>query len=90
MSYEDFCRCEVNEFTAIYNAWKESRESQMRDSWEQTRILAAIMIQPYSKKKITPRQLIPLPWDTDKDNTLNEPVLTKEERMKRFMKVAKV
>ena len=86
MSYDDFCRCEFDEFTSIYNAWKEARENQSRECWEQTRILAAISIQPYTKKKITPQQLIPLPWDYEKMEGKDDVKLTEEERMDRFKK----
>ncbi len=87
MSYDDFCRCEYDEFTSIYNAWKEARENQNREFWEQTRLLAAISIQPYTKKKITPQQLIPLPWDHEKSGKTETVQMTKEERMDRFRKL---
>lgn len=63
MSVDEFCRCYFDEFEAIYHAWAEMREGDTRDSWERTRTLAAINIQPHVRKKITPRQLLQLPWD---------------------------
>ncbi len=47
----------------------------------------SICIQPHIKKKITPRQLIPLPWDniSHKPDT---PRLTPEEKRERFESVA--
>ncbi len=65
-------------------------ERQERDSWERTRILAAICIQPHIKKKITPKQLIPLPWDNKKQKPKSdEPELTKEEMKARFEELKK-
>lgn len=41
-------------------------EGRHRDAWERTRSVAAITIQPHVKKRITPRQLLPMPWDNPK------------------------
>ena len=63
-------------------------EGQNRDAWERARTIAAIVIQPHVKKKITPLQLLPLPWDKKKQNCHSEaPKLTAEERLKRFEEV---
>lgn len=60
-------------------------ESQNHDAWERARIVAAIAIQPHCKKRITPRQLLPLPWDNKKQPRRSEaPKLTAGERLKRF------
>ena len=47
------------------------------------RLLATISIQPHAKKKLTPEDLIPLPWDRKhvQDDT---PKLSKEESRERF------
>ncbi len=64
-------------------------EGQNHDAWERTRTLAAIAIQPHVKKKITPKQLLPLPWDKKKQNPRSKvPRLTAEEKRKRFEEVA--
>ncbi len=64
-------------------------EGQNRDAWERARTIAAIVIQPHVKKKITPKQLLPLPWDKKKINDQSEaPKLTAEEQQKRFEEVA--
>ncbi|WP_303031774.1 hypothetical protein [uncultured Duncaniella sp.] len=88
MSIDDFCRSEIDEFESICDAWRKMREAQYHDSWERTRTLAAICIQPHIKKRITPRQLIPLPWD-DKSHKPHSPKLTPEERRIRFEQIAK-
>ena len=61
-------------------------ESQYRDTWERARTVAAIIIQPHVKKKITPRQLLPLPWDKKLQNhpRNDAPELTAEQRRRRF------
>lgn len=83
MSFDDFCKLEFDEFEGICKAWREMSEGQNRDEWERTRTLAAICIQPHIKKKITPRQLIPLPWD-NVSHKPDAPRLTPEEKKERF------
>lgn len=64
-------------------------EGQNREAWERTRILAAICIQPHVKKRVTPKQLIPLPWDKKKQESGNyAPELTPEQKRKRFEEIA--
>ena len=50
------------------------------------RLLAAIVIQPYVKKKLTPEKLLPLPWDRKRRKAAQsgEPQLTKEQKHERF------
>ncbi len=85
LSLDDFCRLYFEEFESVCKAWREMNDNQERQAWERTRILAAISIQPHVKKKITPKQLIPLPWDNNKQKPKSdEPELTKEELKARF------
>lgn len=66
-------------------------DGQYRDAWERARTVAAIVIQPHLKKKITPQQLLPLPWD-HKSRAIESatPELTAEERLKRFEAVRRL
>lgn len=90
MSLDDFCNCEFDEFESIVRAWQEMRDGNMRGEWERTRTLAAISIQPHVKKKVTPRQLIPLPWDRQtQKQSRKAPEQTPEERRRRFEEVVK-
>ena len=89
MSHDDFCKCTFGEFESICKTWREMAEGQNRDAWERARTVATIIIQPHVKKKITPTQLLPLPWDKKKQNHRSEaPQLTAEEKRKRFEEVA--
>lgn len=89
MSHDDFCKCTFEEFESICEAWREMTESQYRDAWERGRTIATIIIQPHLKKKITPRQLLPLPWDKKQSPRHETPELTAEEQHKRFEDVAR-
>jgi len=53
------------------------------------RMLAAINIQPYAKKGLTPHGLLPFPWDDKKktEHTKVAPAVSKEDALKRFEEV---
>ena len=90
MSFDDFCKCTFGEFESICEAWREMTDAHNRDSWERARTIAAIVIQPHIKKKLTPRQLLPLPWDKKKAiDKSDAPRLTAEEQRKRFEEIAR-
>jgi hypothetical protein len=51
-------------------------------------MLAAIIIQPYAKKGLTPHRLMPFPWDKKKpEPTRVAPAVSKEDALKRFEEV---
>lgn len=51
-------------------------------------MLAAITIQPYSKKTITPHGLLSFPWDRRKPkHTKAAPAVSKEDALRRFEEV---
>lgn len=90
MSPEDFCNCEFDEFEAICRAWEEMRDGETRGDWERIRTLAAVSIQPHVRKRVTPRQLIPLPWDRkSRTPTPAAAAQTPEERRRRFEEVVR-
>lgn len=63
MSFEDFCLLTPKECTAACTAYREESEAREKSAWERMRLLANISIQPHIKKKITPRKMLPFPWD---------------------------
>lgn len=83
LSFDDFCKLDYDEFTSVCTAWHDHAEEADRSAWERMRVLAAISIQPHVKKAITPKKLLPLPWDGKRRKT-DQPILTKEESKKRY------
>ena len=82
MSLSDFCSCTPFEFNEVYEAWRDGEERSLRNGWEQTRVVCQSMLQPYSKRKLSARDVFPLPWD---DEGREEPEeLTEEERKARY------
>lgn len=66
MSYADFAAMTVPEFTAIYDAWRTHEYDKERAEWERVRTVGVWILQPYMKKKLTPKELLRFPWDNDK------------------------
>lgn len=66
-------------------AWHDEREQAERSAWERMRIAAAVDIQPHIKKRITPRELLPFPWD--KEDKPKPVILSKEEDRKRVQEL---
>lgn len=86
LSVEEFCRLGVTEFSYIYKHYTEAEAYKQRDKWERTRTLAAICIQPYSKRSLKPKDVLPLPWDSEQKSVRTETV-GKDEAMKMFEKL---
>ena len=60
MTIADFAQLTPEELHAILEAWHTHHP---REGWEQTRLLAAATLQPWSKKALRPTDICPLPWD---------------------------
>ena len=62
-------------------------EGQNHEAWERARTIAAIIIQPHVKKRITPKQLLPLPWDKKHKPLINKnKKINVDDAQKRFEK----
>ena len=47
----------------------ESLHLRTKDSWEQSRLIAYLIAQTNSKKKLKPTDVIKFPWENDKQET---------------------
>ena len=90
LSYDDFCRLTPIEFEHIYKEFRDKQDADYKDDWARMRMLAAIVIQPHLKKKVTPQKLLPFPWEgATKKQRDKAQELTAAESMKRFEELAK-
>lgn len=78
MGMEDFCQCTPSEFMAIHDAWLKHE----RQGWEQSRMVSVFSVAPWSKRGTKLTQLIPFPWDMEKED--KKPGLSKKERESRY------
>lgn len=63
MCLDDFVRLTPGEFLHVCESYERGCEAAERGDWERLRILASILVQPYTKRKVSPQELLPLPWD---------------------------
>ena len=84
MRIGDFCQCTPNEFDAICEAYAERRESDYKERWERARLLATIVIQPHLKKKVSPKNLLPFPWEKQ-----SAPKVSAREDLEKLNKLTK-
>jgi hypothetical protein len=86
MSVDDFCQCTPLEFQAVYQAWAEAEQRRERSAWERTRLLCTTMLQPYSKMRLDPQDVMEFAWDGDHSEDESGKLSAKEIR-ERFEKV---
>ncbi len=83
MSRESFERSTPQELEAIIGAWGRREQNHERQEWERTRLLACVVVQPFITERLTPRKLIPLPWDDQGgESTVKENLTVAERREK--------
>lgn len=88
MTVDDFCRCTPLEFSAVYKSWEETEQRRERAAWERTRLQCTTMLQPHSKHKLKPQDVLKFAWDTGAGATdEGEEQLSSKEIWERFEKV---
>lgn len=83
MSYHDFALVTPSEFQEAVKAKHEWQAECDKAAWERMRILASIAVQPHIKKRLTPQELLPLPWDNEQEKPPTV-VLSKQETADRI------
>lgn len=86
MGMDDFCRCTPSEFRAAWDAWNEMRQMREREAWEQVRMQCLCTLQPWSKERLSARDIMEFPWDDTKEKA-SESIPDREEILRRYRKV---
>lgn len=84
MNREDFCACTPSQFRETFIRWQEREQEKEKAGWEQTRVLAAMMLQPFSKKAVKPTDVLRFPWDSERK--VQEGMRSTRERMEEVRK----
>lgn len=92
MSMDDFCRCTPSEFYEAYYQWHDMRERRERLVWETVRTQCLCSLQPYSKRKLKPSDIMTFPWEDERMEASKHKKMETvghEEMMERYRKAAK-
>lgn len=84
LSLDDFCSMTPHEFNLTYRSWHHAHVEQ---PWERTRLLACYILQPWSKKRLTPEQLMRFGWD--QKQTASARPATEQSTRQRFEELVK-
>ncbi|WP_290069796.1 hypothetical protein [Muribaculum intestinale] len=90
MGHTDFCRCTPPEFQAIFDQWHNRERNLDRGMWERARMMCICILQPYSKEPLSPTDIIRLPWDEEKLESVGTAAMEQEdmpELKRRFSEV---
>ena len=82
MSLDDFCSMTPHEFNEVFRSWHRTHVEQ---PWEQTRLLACCLLQPWSKKKLKPEDIMRFDWD--KKRTANANPTKEQSTRQRFEEI---
>lgn len=88
MCLADFCSMTLEVFRQAHGAWLEAEESRVRHGWEMARTLSAFILQPWSKKRLKPSDVLKFPWDAAAKTERKSPPARSTEG--RFLKVKKM
>lgn len=69
---DKFLNCECEWFFKAYRGKMLFAEQSEKQAWERLRILGSWVLSPYSKTSLTPKKLLPLPWDTTQINDIEK------------------
>lgn len=65
------------------NALMKYQYYSLKDNWEQARLVAFMIAQTNSKRKLKLQDIVPFAWDEDEENEDNKPITKSEiERLK--------
>ena len=83
LSLSDFCAMTPHEFNGVLRSWHRTHVEQ---PWDQTRLLACAMLQPWSKKKLRPEDIMRFSWD-EKKTASARPAHDEQSTRQRFEEI---
>jgi hypothetical protein len=89
LSYDELYDLTPRSFSNKLLGYNNYQEQLMQDRWERTRLIIQSSLAPHSKKKLKPKEILPFPWDSKRDNKPNiasrehiQSVIEKYEKIK--------
>lgn len=85
MGLQDFAELTVSELRAVWRAWASARRDLERRAWERMRLSVCLTLQPFVSGRLTPHELLPLPWEEQPDAEPDRAsAQTRREQRERF------
>lgn len=81
LTLSDTYHLTLEEFNVLYEEWDRYRTALYRTSWEQTRFLAHCALMPYSKRGLSPEELLRFEWDKEKNGIVRPATLEDFKRI---------
>lgn len=81
MRLSDFRALRPEEFSEAAASWNTWQEEIDRGEWERMRLQSTMLLQPHVQGKLTPKGLLPFPWEK-RDGGEAPESLTYEERLR--------
>lgn len=66
-------------FALALRLYNKVKEEEQRERWELARVMVTTYANTYAKHPKKPEQLWPLPWDKEKKDNNNRPLLSAED-----------
>ena len=66
LSYEELYGLTPRSFNNKLRGFHNQRDIELRLGWEQTRLIIHACLSPHSKKRLNPKEILPLPWDNQR------------------------
>lgn len=85
MDIESFYQLTIPEFEAVYKKWSDLRDSEFRNTWEQTRNISYWSIKAYLGR-MPIRRFMPFKWDGKKIKAAGTEKVHDTERFERLKK----
>lgn len=84
MGLMDFSALTVPELAAVVRAWDKMQRDSERREWERLRVSVCLTLQPFLSERLSPTQLLPLPWDGPERARNNPDGLSRQEQKERY------
>lgn len=68
LSLNDFERMRVADISAMYDTHVAERKADIQREWEIMRLQTCLILQPWVKGRLEPRDILQLPWDGERQD----------------------
>ena len=90
ISYSDFWELHLGEVQELILQHLKAKDEQVKNEWEQTRLISFSIFQSVSKKRLKIKKVVPLPWDKKSIEDLEPKSVPSMAQMRKRLQQLKV